>query len=254
MKLLRLPVPHRPHLGLLAHRTCCGWGSPAVSRVWLLSPLPAARAEAQAISSLCSPCGWLFGLRHLRPVLRRMEGGSWTVLGRTTDLTSSLSLVLRPSSASSYHLSQPWSYQDRLFLELLTPSPLPFPILLILPMDCEVGQRCLGLTAEGSCSWGVGMGRGLGVCVLLMDIPFQPCCFAGFCSFLSQVFLSLPGLMHISIKIHFSPNSIHEAPTQPSEAYSPVERQQNWPSQREVSLWNCVPSALNLGKMWKEER
>ena len=66
VKLLGLPVPRRPHLGLLAHRTCCGWGSPNVGSGWPLRPPPEAKSEALATSSLCSPCGLLVGLRHLR--------------------------------------------------------------------------------------------------------------------------------------------------------------------------------------------
>lgn len=49
LTLLRLPVPHGPLLGPLAHRTCCGWGSPAVGSVWPLSPPLAAGAEARPL-------------------------------------------------------------------------------------------------------------------------------------------------------------------------------------------------------------
>lgn len=59
LKLLSLPVPHGPYLGLWAHRICGGWGSPDVGSVWPLSPPPAARPEAGHFLPLLSL--WLAG-------------------------------------------------------------------------------------------------------------------------------------------------------------------------------------------------
>lgn len=70
-------------------------GAPPVWGTWPLSPSPAARSEALATSALCSPCGWLVGLRHLGPVLGGAGGAARLSQEGCGPPTSSLSVVLR---------------------------------------------------------------------------------------------------------------------------------------------------------------
>lgn len=136
-------------------------GSSGVGGAWPLSPSPAARSEAQATSALCSPCGWLVGLRHLGPVLRGAGGaagpsqeGLWdshlsVVLKAHFSLFLPFVLALGPVRRTSLQGSFPPPPHF--------PSPLPFPTFLL---GCEVG-----LFATEGC-WGDQL--------LFWTLPFSP--------------------------------------------------------------------------------
>lgn len=150
-----------------------------------MSPSPAARSEAQATSALCSPCGWLLGLRHLGPVLRGAGGAAGPSQEGLRD--SHLSVVLR----AHFSLFLPFvlalgpvrrtSLQGSFPPPPHFPSPLPFPTFLL---GCEVG-----LFATEGC-WGDQL--------LFWTLPFSPLSLLPSTLPLLWSFRGLPGLMPAS--------------------------------------------------------